>query len=472
MNDEKLIDELMERDAERMLEESRSAWLDGHYSPSASRLKYLDDLGSSKTFFVVWNLDYILDNHLIPELDDLTESEMVDWCLDRWCLKKNTKTRELASTRSAAANFEVGDNRGNRHIHMELIARPNISASAVDEAFPGCFLEETASLDKALQYIRKEGPYAYKAHTVVVPARFRGRILEEKLDAERRMNEAACAPGEHLSPSPSPGPSGSSLESILYDRKLDKYKAIDMAIRAGYTPEQIMATGGSRFAAVEGTIKKAFDVRIREIATKPRDVRLVWHTGNPGSGKTETPGLECEKAGRSYYLISAGQAKSPWDFYAYEDVIHIDEFREENWDFSTLLSVTDRRVHPYHARYTDKYGIWSEVHVSTVIPPEFCYMDDGSRRVEDVQRQLFRRISEVDYHYEVPCYDEDDPRRYRYVSMEGKEYFRRGSDRIEGLKRQAFEVVERECGERGYDWRSDPDYYPIDVKLDDEDIPW
>ena len=54
----------------------------------------------------------------------------------------------------------------------------------------------------------------------------------------------------------------------------------------------------------------------------------------------------------------------------------------------------------FHARYANITGLWTEVHITSVLPPELVYSNMVSEHKEyDTIKQLLRRLTKIIYHY-------------------------------------------------------------------------
>lgn len=88
------------------------------------------------------------------------------------------------------------------------------------------------------------------------------------------------------------------------------------------------------------------------------------------------------------------------DDYIGQPVLWMDEYRG-SLPFGLFLSLLDRYKVRVHARYHNVMALWSEVHISSILPPETIYsnmVDRSDRKLDSIQ-QLFRRIDTIIYHY-------------------------------------------------------------------------
>lgn len=104
-----------------------------------------------------------------------------------------------------------------------------------------------------------------------------------------------------------------------------------------------------------------------------RDIHTVYVYGPSGSGKTSNtigsravPGLFTD-----YYRIT--DYKNPWDRYAGQSTLILDEFKGQI-DFSLLLNVLDSYKCEVPARYSNKIAAWTTVVIISNVPPSSRYM--------------------------------------------------------------------------------------------------
>lgn len=302
---------------------------------------------ASRSWFCVLNNP----QSVFPDLDK--PEEIVSAAIDKWCLDKPYRT--------CAVNYEIGDT-GNHHLHMVLEDPSKSRFSAVRKLFPGIHIERTrGNKEQAEDYILKRGRFAEKGHTVLVPAVFRGQI---------KANQG----------------------------KRNDLDTIQELIEQDFTPDQIMDLN-IHYRNYEAIIKKAyFRKRIKETPVK-RDVRVFWHFGEAGSGKTYQYVKLCEEHGENDVYLLNDYDKGGFDNYCGQKILCMDEFRGQ-MRFSLLMNYLDSYKFQIPCRYANSYALWNEVHIFTVLPPELVYqnMVSDNKNLDTVE-QLFRRITQVVYHY-------------------------------------------------------------------------
>ncbi|HVI41948.1 MAG TPA: hypothetical protein VM577_14955 [Anaerovoracaceae bacterium] len=325
---------------------------------------------SSRSWFCVFNV------HSVYDMDDssktekqlkiskkirdlffnLSPEEIVDKVIEMWCHDK--------PYRACAVNYEIGDS-GNEHLHCVLEDPAKSRFSAIQKLYPGIHVEPTrGSKEMALDYINKVGRFAEKNHTVIVPVKYRGEIKARQ-------------------------------------GKRNDLSIIEELIEQGKTPNEIMDISIS-YRQYEKLIRGCFFAkRIKETPPK-RDVKVIWHTGESGAGKSYTYVDLCTQLGEENVYLLSDYRIGGFDLYCGEPVLFMDEFKSE-MPFQQLLNNLDGYKSQIHCRYSNGYSLWSEIHIASIYPPEEVYnfMVDSEKRERDHLAQLMRRISKIIYHYIV-----------------------------------------------------------------------
>lgn len=302
---------------------------------------------ASRSWFCVLNNP----QSVFPDLAN--PEDMVQAAIDNWCFNKPHRT--------CAVNYEIGDS-GNHHMHMVLEDPSKARFSAIKKLFPGIHVERTkGNKEQAEDYILKRGRFEEKNHTVIVPAQFRGQI---------KANQG----------------------------KRNDLDTIQELIEQGLTPDEIMDLN-IHYRNHETIIKKAFfRKRCKETPPK-REIRVHFHVGEAGSGKTHVYTELCKKYGEENVYLLNDYDKGGFDNYCGQKVLCMDEFRGQ-MRFSILMNYLDGYKVQIPCRYTNSYALWDEIHIFTVLPPELVYKNMvGENRNIDTIEQLFRRISSVVFHW-------------------------------------------------------------------------
>lgn len=334
----------------------------------------MDSKDSCRSWFCVLNHP---EEHYSGSPEEICES-----VADLWVGSSDSRSCAIAFCISAE---------GLPHLHMVLEDENKARFSSLKKLFPPAHLEPTkGTKEQAEDYIQKNGKFSEKGEKVIYISR-RGEIK--------------------------------GLQGHRND--LDE---IDKLIKQGFSPNEILNEKFS-YRRYEKLIREAyFNAKLR--STPPvREVNVHWLVGESGSGKSYTYVQLCEKHGRdNVYIIT--DFSHPFDKYNGEDIIFIDDFRGrvpyETFLNSWLTSYTVQAS----CRYSNVYGLWTEVYITSVLPPERCYsnMVSGNEDLDSYQ-QLLRRITDITYFY----FDSFGERR-RYT-VPAKEYSGYGD-----LKSQALQV--------------------------------
>ena len=301
----------------------------------------------SKSWFCVWNNP--------QDTLELTEpTEIAEKVLEMFIGDSPTRSGAVAYCVSAM---------GLHHLHMVFEDIKAMRFSAIKKAFPKIHLEPTkGTKEQAQDYIDKKGKFEEKGEKVLYIAKH----------------------GE--------------IKGCQGQRK--DIDAVEQFIREGKTPNEIfdMYLGYRRY---EKMIRDAY-YRKREKETPfIRDIEVYWHVGLAGSGKTYVANKLVEQYGMDNVYFNADYESGGLDRYNGERVLFLDEFKGQI-RYSTLLCMLQGYKQQFHARYSNITGLWTEVHISSVFPPELCYSKMVSEHSEiDTIQQLLRRITEVVYHYKV-----------------------------------------------------------------------
>lgn len=105
--------------------------------------------------------------------------------------------------------------------------------------------------------------------------------------------------------------------------------------------------------------------------------------------------------------------------YEGQPILFMDEFKG-GIRFQILLNLLDSYKVQLHCRYANSYALWTEVHISSIFPPEEAYrfMVDADTRKDDPAEQLLRRIDTIVYHYRK----DDAYATYSMPAVEYKDY--------------------------------------------------
>lgn len=280
-----------------------------------------------------------------------TPEEIAEKIAEKWIEGNPQRTCAVAYCISAD---------GLKHCHAVFEDIKTMRFTAVQKLYPGMHIEPTkGNKEQAEDYINKRGKFAEKGEQVLYIAR-RGEI--KGAQGQRRDLEV-----------------------------------IEDLIQQGKKPREILAMSLS-YRRYEKYIRDAYyDKRYQE-TPRSRDVNIVWHVGQSGSGKSYIQMQLAEQYGDDeVYLVT--DYDHPWDKYNGERIVILDEFRGQI-RFHVLMNLLDVYRIQLPCRYSNLYAVWAEVHVCTVLPPDAVYKKMVAEfQVYDTYEQLCRRINTIVYHY-------------------------------------------------------------------------
>lgn len=265
-------------------------------------------------------------------------------------------------TRSGAWAYCISES-GMHHVHMVLEDLKPMRFSAIKKNYcAGMHFEATKGTKRqAEDYINKRGKYADEKNETVEYIVYHGDIK---------------------------GKQGKRSDLEMYYERLE----------SGETPKDILKDTPKAYCHI-GVLKNMyFDLRA-ESTPIIRDMRVIWHTGASGSGKSYERVLLSNEIGEDniYYLTAFNSGS--FDNYNGQPVLWIEDYRGE-FKLQEFLRMLDKYKAEIPARYCNVKALWNEVHITSVLTPSECYKKanlDDNDRIE----QLLRRITSICYHYKT-----------------------------------------------------------------------
>lgn len=323
----------------------------------------IENTAKCKSWFCVWNNP--------QETLEGEPSEIAEKALEMWISDKLTRTGAVAYCISAE---------GLHHLHMVLEDSHQARFSTLKNTYPKAHLEPTkGNKEQAEDYIQKKGKWEEKGEQVLYTARF-GEIK---------------------------GRQGQRKDLEIIEDMLQK----------GMNPRQIMEQNLS-YRKFDRMIKDAYYAKRSRETLFLREVKVYWHVGSSGSGKSYTANKLVEQYGEDEVYFLTDYENGGFDGYCGEKILFMDEFRGQI-RFSTLLGYLQGYKQQVHARFTNVIGLWDEVHITSPLAPEMVYenMVSNNKKVDSV-KQLLRRITEVIYHYK----DRDGYHEFHCPAEKYKDY--------------------------------------------------
>jgi hypothetical protein len=281
-----------------------------------------------------------------------TPAEIAEAFKETWI--KDNPQRTCAITYCISAD-------GLKHLHAVLEDTITMRLSKIQKIFPKMHIEATkGNKEQAENYINKRPPFDEQGEQVLYTTRHG--------DIKGRQGQR---------------------------RDLD---IIEELIIQGMTPNEIMDLSIS-YRKHEKIIRDAYyRKRAKETPVK-RDIKVFWHCGEAGTGKSHTfvQLAECHGEDNIYFV---GEYERGFDKYNGEPILILDEFRGQIKYENLLIMLGGYKTQTY-ARYTNVVGLWDEIHITSVFAPDILYESMiKSYRTVDTFEQLKRRISTIVYHYQ------------------------------------------------------------------------
>lgn len=260
---------------------------------------------------------------------------------------------------------------GTPHIHLYILLAKKKRWSAVCNALPHCHIEQEVrgTPQQVVNYIRKEG-HIDKQHTQVK-------------DSYEQWGEL-----------PTVLPTAKKNEILLQ---------IETLIAEDLRPEEIMSRS-ILFRQYESIIRKSFFSRRYENTPPKRDIKVYWHVGASGSGKSYTYVLLCEQYGANEVFFTSdftNRCSALMDGYQAEKILFIDEVKQGCMPYEMILQMLHGYRTQLHARFANVYALYDEVHITSIYTPDEIYGSMVERQNQEVDSlyQLMRRITKIIYHY-------------------------------------------------------------------------
>jgi hypothetical protein len=153
---------------------------------------------------------------------------------------------------------------------------------------------------------------------------------------------------------------------------------------------------------IESSLTYFYD---KEYMDKQRNIKCVFIAGDTGVGKTSWVKDYCKK--KKISLCVSSSSNDPMQDYKGEDVLFLDDARDEDYKYSDLLKLTD----PYtkstsKSRYRNKHFTGSMIVISSIIPLDKWYYYDTVEDKQQIKRRLktYYMMTED----EIRCFEYND----------------------------------------------------------------
>ncbi|MBK4174630.1 hypothetical protein GWO60_08935 [Corynebacterium macginleyi] len=244
--------------------------------------------------------------------------------------------------------LEKGSENGYLHWQGYIYHDAAVHGSAVWKRIPGAHLDKTRNVDAAREYARK-------TKTAVVGVEPVEWGDDSKL--AQRAKHFARRRGVDL------------LHEAIWEKELSEREIIERY------PEALKALSG---------IRTEIRIRDAEEAQKLRDVEVIWLWGESRAGKSSFA-YEAWPRNEVYWV---GSYRNPWDDYASQPVIVLDDF-SGRIDWEDFLHLADRYPMRLPARYSDTWALHKTLVVISNDPPWLFYRGQSL----ETRLSLVRRIT-------------------------------------------------------------------------------
>lgn len=286
-----------------------------------------------------------------------TPEEVCHRLRDEWC--------DGQPSRSGAWCYCISAD-GMHHVHMVLEDKKVMRFSAVKKAYAkGMHFEATRGNKQQVEdYINKRGQFEEKGERVIYTVT-EGEIV---------------------------GMQGKRSDLI----------EIYSLIEQGYTPVEVMQCNPNYYKYGTYIKQMYFDRRAAETPMK-RSVKVWWHTGESGSGKSYSRLVLAEEVGEENIFYLTAYGNGAFDGYNGQPYLWIEDFKGEML-FGELLRILDVYKAEIQCRYTNAKALWNEVHITSIYHPRGVYQkmvrehDQGQDRIDQLLRRIDREGG-IRYHW-------------------------------------------------------------------------
>ena len=225
---------------------------------------------------------------------------------------------------------------------------------------------------------------------------------------------------------------GLEVEQAHAERSVKPEVLLDMLYTGAITKKELeQRLTGSLYARYRRQIEDVWVKRLQNLAEEWREemirqskqVRVIWIYGPAGTGKTRLARHYADKANQPYFM--SGSSRDPFQGYAGEHTLILDELRPKTIQYEDLLrildpySITDGVMAP--SRYSDKALACDLIIITSPYSPKRSYdavfppnpydvgyidgFDQLDRRVDLTMEMTDSNIYMVEYNSTTKYYD-------------------------------------------------------------------
>ena len=153
--------------------------------------------------------------------------------------------------------------------------------------------------------------------------------------------------------------------------------------------------------------------RERVCMEKNREINVVFMSGNTGVGKTTFAKQWCNDAKKSYCISST--SNDPMQDYKGEDVLILDDLRDNEFKFTDMLKITDNHTKStMKSRYKNKAFIGDTIIITSYRPLADWYFNIERESKEQLYRRIKTQYKFYQEYIEIYEYSEEK-HRYEYI---------------------------------------------------------
>lgn len=285
------------------------------------------------------------------------------------CTRLKNEWIEVSETRSGAWAYCISAD-GLHHVHMVLEDDKAMRFSLIKKTYAkGMHFEPTKGTKKqADDYINKRNGFEEKGETI----------------------EYICYHGEIR------GRQGqrSDIRNI-FDR-----------LKSGETPNDILLDTPTAYLKRDVLKAMYMDLKAHDTPLM-RDIKVFWHFGGTGSGKSYSGIDLATKVGEDNIFFVTTYGSGMFDKYMGQKILWLDDYRGQI-PYDYLLRLLDKYKCELHCRFSNSMALWSEVHITSPMMPAEVYPKSELKQYDSIN-QLLRRITSLIYHVRG-----DDLRYYQF----------------------------------------------------------
>lgn len=147
---------------------------------------------------------------------------------------------------------------------------------------------------------------------------------------------------------------------------------------------------------------------------KNRQIKVAFITGATGTGKTTLAKSYCYQMKKTYCISSS--SNDPMQDYKGEDVLILDDLRDDDFKFSDLLKILDNHTKSsVRSRYNNKAFIGDTIIITSTKPLDEWYMHEPAENKQQLKRRITEYLKLTDDEVNTFIYN-DALQKFEYFS--------------------------------------------------------